>query len=712
MSKLLQRWIYLPEDSVETKETKRKLVMLIAIVFVIFLMSIADILGDELTAVRVAPTVLYGFAAVTMFVWMFGVKTVSYRFIGFLTVIFCLTTILGDLWRLSLGGTSLYAQFVIVLDFLLILRTPHSYSQAVVALMVVWLVASGTEDAYRWGLYDLPSLASQQLRREDLTPACEQLPCAKNAQTVFVSYGVRMIVVFSDYWFTRDFATRLFAEQAARDRSVDAVRDIARHISRFNLSCAHKRLAASDGSLPPDLVISLRNILNNLEGYRRYLPRSCLQQGDDEGSEPADPSDSWPDNRMSVQSDTKGSVVDDDVELGPLTPRGLKRLGAPRWSMGVALRFSTVSILRITAACDRLTANAAVLACRLSRLVESALHAVECRKGIIDLLEGDAMFVSFNAARSCTRHCVHAIDTSAALSTGHTSRELEIDGSSNSAPGADSTPVLAYEPSLASSGRVVSPTRSHRAPPDGGSAARLSPTARRGPPGSKAAPSVVPPPPWGVERWGSNPHQTSPQEYPAKQRGAAERASQVDGLAVYFAVASGRALCGDVGCADMQRFGVIGQPSAMSSTLAWLGRSWDISIVCDVAVQREVMHFHDAAMLPRMVCVPDSETPAAVYEVLPNERTGDGNPEEWMYELRGVGAWDGYNDAVESFLKGDRSAAERWAASAGAQASGRTGAYFARFKQFMAAHGAPPPPVDPRPMLAHRSEQSPQAVAS
>ncbi|KAJ9449806.1 hypothetical protein DIPPA_00508 [Diplonema papillatum] len=64
-----------------------------------------------------------------------------------------------------------------------------------------------------------------------------------------------------------------------------------------------------------------------------------------------------------------------------------------------------------------------------------------------------------------------------------------------------------------------------------------------------------------------------------------------------------------------------------------------------------------------MVCVPDSETPAAVYEVLPNERAGDGNPEEWMYELRGIDAWDGYNDAVESSLKGDRSAAERWAAS-------------------------------------------------
>ncbi|KAJ9449807.1 hypothetical protein DIPPA_00506 [Diplonema papillatum] len=731
------KWIYLPGDSAEVRETKRKLVMLLAVLIVIIPMTVADIAGDAFSVVRVAPSLLYAFAAALTLVWMLRVKTVLSRLIALLTVVFCLAVILGDLWRLSLGTSSLYAHFVIVLDFLLVFRAPLSYSQAVVAVMVIWMIASGLEDAYPWGLYDLPSLPSQEQRRMELPETCDKLPCPKNPRIVVVTYATRTLIIFSDYLFTRDFATRLFAEQAARDRSADAVRDIARHISRFNLGPAHEQLAASVNSLPPDLVASLRDILTNLEDYRRYLPRSCLPQNDDDHEGAGDLGDSsvgfdesWSENKLSA-SEPKGPASDDD---GPGTPtRGAKRKApAPGQSLrlchsspGASLRFAAVSVLRIVAVFDHLVAgNAAVLACRLSRLVESALHAAEWRKGIIDLLEGDSIFVSFNAARHCTRHCVHAVNTSVALSSEHSARPRP-GARAGGVGGALLPPMVVYDLSLSSSDKYVRSRRASTA-----AAARCNrgageaDAAHAPKPGDSVSSSgtalrvgvgVDAPPPGR--------HEPTPDAQPAKdapgkvnnawvpgtlqlpadaaaavtsQRGAGEDAC----LSVYYAVASGRALCGDVGCAEVQRFGVIGLPSALSATLSWLGRSWDISIVCDVAVQREVMHFHETAMLPRTVRAPFCEAPVTVYEVLPKEQKDESNPEEWMYELRDVGAWDGYNDAVESFLKGDRGAAERQVAAAAGVASGRTGAYFARFKQFMAAHGAPPPPVDPRPVLA------------
>ncbi|KAJ9449809.1 hypothetical protein DIPPA_00502 [Diplonema papillatum] len=997
------RCLYVPGEPLPARERKQKLFAIQIVVGSVFLIFIANVMADESTIGFVISLGLGVGVALTI-VWLVIAKTAPESLVVVITAIACTGIVWGDLWSLAKSNSTFYPLFVIVLDFLLVLRSPRSYSQSVIVVMIVWMAVVSLEEVYRVGLYDLSVLPDQEQRRSEVqASACEKLPCPKDFFAVVPLQIFRCCIVFIDYWLTRDFATRLFAEQEARQQSADAIRDIARHLSRFNLNSASERLTASDGNLPPDLVASLRNILINLEGYRRYLPRSCLQQDEDEGSDPGDRSDRFDEssrwaNRLSEQSDGRGCLVaaredksiasrvptgdpSDDIDgdlhgVGPGTPQTPARvkgsaaalnLPQPYRNPGASYRFSSVTILRITVVFEHLTStNAPLFARHLSRLVGSALHAAECRKGIIDLLEGDVIFVSFNAARHCSRHCIHAVETSVALLLEHRNRGPDVDSASTVAGGGvKMTPVLANDASVSSSsGRGLSTlTRSsgastfvaktwrsdgsHRescpldsslvkgrrvfvdslSVPDNDSNASASPRKAakanlrgdslsswdlppRGPADNDSNPSASrgKPPPRGdssasrevaaaaparrgtdiegcqgtasptkrcakqpdvphrrvtdidasaqvaspgrkgvrlhvsgdgsscdsnssasasprqpqpislparVESWSSrddrrhpdndsNPsasprkavklppgdHAASPsrsdqtvavagspgldesfrsQKEPAgplalhrhdsvrkvnnwfpqqpaspppppavrPQRSASEPPSdkklsvlfddtvteaastyarsiaaarrQRDaervlsfagaGFGVYFAASSGRALCGDFGCAELQRFGVVGAASALSATLSWLGRSWDISIVCDVAVQREVMHFHETAMLPRSVSVPFSEAPVAVYEVLAKARKEDGKSEEWMYELQDAAAWDAFNAAVKCFMQGNREAAEHWLSSD--TRSGRTVSHIEALKQFMAIHDfIPPLPIDSRPMLA------------
>ena len=139
-------------------------------------------------------------------------------------------------------------------------------------------------------------------------------------------------------------------------------------------------------------------------------------------------------------------------------------------------------------------------------------------------------------------------------------------------------------------------------------------------------------------------------------------------------VATGRAMCGDMGCAQMRRFSVLGRLSLVVSGFERAGRALGVGVVCNRLCHRDCEFDHETRLIPRCVRilkrsngshnsadgipksisaeVPDTEAGLFLYEVLRSEATKP-IPQEWMYEVGGAAErWSAYNTAVAVYLNG------------------------------------------------------------
>ena len=109
-----------------------------------------------------------------------------------------------------------WPMFVIIIDMALVLRLPRSVSIGVTCLVVFWISLTQLEAFFRFGLFDLPGMSSQSHRREYVTDMmeCETLPCPQEDAVPVVTSGLTMIFVF-----VADFVcTRGFAEGLKREQ--------------------------------------------------------------------------------------------------------------------------------------------------------------------------------------------------------------------------------------------------------------------------------------------------------------------------------------------------------------------------------------------------------------------------------------------------------------------------------------------------------------
>ena len=137
------------------------------------------------------------------------------------------------------------------------------------------------------------------------------------------------------------------------------------------------------------------------------------------------------------------------------------------------------------------------------------------------------------------------------------------------------------------------------------------------------------------------------------------------------AAVTGKACCGDIGCADMRRFSVVGTLPAHAHIMERAGAIVGLPLVCNKTCQQDSECTHEMRLVPLRVGFPlpvskgtDLPTEVAdeahtLYEVLPSDNSNSNcsdrptSPAEWMYELdcRST-AWYAYNSAVSAYLQG------------------------------------------------------------
>ena len=178
---------------------------------------------------------------------------------------------------------SLWPAIVMVLDFLIVLEVDERYSLALVCFVVLWLIVMGLEETYRFGLFDLPGLPSQEgeLGRRayyrELTE-CEKLPCATDR---FMNTVLPICVLVIDFIATRGFARGLLKEQASMERTINTVQEIASLLAGYDVEQVAELLKVHEGDLPEGMTEALRNLEENLRKYRPYLPAALFES--DEG---------------------------------------------------------------------------------------------------------------------------------------------------------------------------------------------------------------------------------------------------------------------------------------------------------------------------------------------------------------------------------------------------------------------------------------------
>ena len=189
---------------------------------------------------------------------------------------------LADLSARTINHTY-WPSFVLVLDFMIVLQVQERYSIVLVCGAFLWLVVVGLEETYRFGLFDLPGLPSQEGEHgrrayyRELTE-CENLPCATDTMKYM---GASLSVFVVDFIATRGFARSLLKEQESMERTINTVQEIASLLAGYDVEQVAELLKAHEGDLPEGMTEALRNLEENLRKYRPYLPAALFES--DEG---------------------------------------------------------------------------------------------------------------------------------------------------------------------------------------------------------------------------------------------------------------------------------------------------------------------------------------------------------------------------------------------------------------------------------------------
>ena len=133
---------------------------------------------------------------------------------------------------------------------------------------------------------------------------------------------------------------------------------------------------------------------------------------------------------------------------------------------------------------------------------------------------------------------------------------------------------------------------------------------------------------------------------------------------VNIGVATGKVLRGDMGCAVMRRFSMVGTLVRGVHGMERAGRILGCDVLCNRLCFSDAECEHEMRLIPCKVEVSaTSDTPEVVAELLLDmdellNMAASGHPvEEWMYQIGKNSEWENYNTAVRKYLKGDVPAA-------------------------------------------------------
>ena len=189
-----------------------------------------------------------------------------------------------DLVARALSGTG-WPLLVLVIDMLLVMQVPWYYTTGLVMTTVMWLAVAAVEESFRFGLLDVPGLRPREgtygrLEYFRSLADCETPPC----RVAFPPRGfVPALAVFVvDFLLTRGFARDVLKEQAAMEKTIEAVQEIASLLAKYDVEGVARMLKMREEELPEQMYETLHSLEQNLRMYRPYLPAALFEEMEEE----------------------------------------------------------------------------------------------------------------------------------------------------------------------------------------------------------------------------------------------------------------------------------------------------------------------------------------------------------------------------------------------------------------------------------------------
>eukprot|EP01065_Artemidia_motanka_P015908 TRINITY_DN1960_c0_g2_i1.p1 TRINITY_DN1960_c0_g2~~TRINITY_DN1960_c0_g2_i1.p1 ORF type:complete len:839 (+),score=152.55 TRINITY_DN1960_c0_g2_i1:240-2519(+) len=170
------------------------------------------------------------------------------------------------------GNERPWVLVVICCDLSLTNNTPLWVQVFIVMFTLFYLLITAVESALRLGLYDMPGLVPE---RGFEATQCSKPPCAGgvNGISSFLLYAIVFVI---DFLLTRGFARGQRQQHAMVVQSVKTAERVSHALTNFDLAQAAASLESAEDGLPPGLLASLRQLIENLASYRPYLPDGLL----------------------------------------------------------------------------------------------------------------------------------------------------------------------------------------------------------------------------------------------------------------------------------------------------------------------------------------------------------------------------------------------------------------------------------------------------
>ena len=126
-------------------------------------------------------------------------------------------------------------------------------------------------------------------------------------------------------------------------------------------------------------------------------------------------------------------------------------------------------------------------------------------------------------------------------------------------------------------------------------------------------------------------------------------------IVISIGVASGVALCGDMGSASMRKYTILGDVSSLVQCCERLCAAWQTSIICDDLTKEESQYQFNFKLMDQMHFSKRTPSLVRVYQLVGILST------EWLLtrEDQNKNPWAGYNNAVSCMLSGEYSKARQ-----------------------------------------------------
>eukprot|EP00756_Hemistasia_phaeocysticola_P033387 Hpha_TRINITY_DN16462_c5_g1::TRINITY_DN16462_c5_g1_i2::g.161945::m.161945 len=295
---------------------------------------------------------------------------------------------------------------------------------AIILITLSWFCVEFVTGGYRVGLYDAIQDATQ-VPPQTSACDCAHPPCARGWEEALGTLLIYSVVLLTDLYLTRGFATDLRVQLRRVKSSVEVAAEVTASLAKYDVDSAEKAIN-SGSDLPQELTCSLLQLVFNLKSYKAYLPHSCLvgnTEAVDDAQNSSDQSGGLPSPISAQKEDHDPEKGDGSGESGSSAISGSTRGSVTSYgSYGRAQsKHSLVpeKHVNLKAAPRRARVSLAVgnmigylsgdLAGQpnsmwISRDVARWCSTVAEVKGVVDLIGGDRRYASFNARQVCGDH--------------------------------------------------------------------------------------------------------------------------------------------------------------------------------------------------------------------------------------------------------------------------------------------------------------------